>query len=114
MAEKEKKEKKETIIDFGLGGLFKGIGNFFDLLSEMGEEGETEVRRTGEFKVKGLDKAKSIYGVNIRMGLGGIPAVEHFGNIRATEEGPVVAEEREPLVDVFDEGDVILVIAELP
>ena len=114
MAEKEKKEKKETIIDFGLVGLFKGIGNSVDLLSKMGEEGETEIRRTGEFKVKGLDRAKGIYGVNIRMGLGEIPAVEHFGNIRAAEEGPVVAEEREPLVDVFDEGDVILVIAELP
>jgi len=26
----------------------------------------------------------------------------------------VVAEEREPLVDVFDEGDLILIVAELP
>ena len=48
------------------------------------------------------------------MGLGGTPTVEHFGNIRATDEGPVVAEEREPLVDVFDEGELILVVAELP
>ncbi|MFH1927436.1 MAG: archaeal heat shock protein Hsp20 [Chloroflexota bacterium] len=115
MADKGKKEKKDTFIDFGLGGLFKGIGNVIDLVSEMVEEGEEEVAQTGEFKVKGLgDKAKGVYGLHVRMGLGGIPTVEHFGNIRATEEGPVVAEEREPLVDVFDEGDVILVVAELP
>jgi len=114
MTEKGKREEKETVINFGLGGLFKGIGDFMDLLSEMVEEGETEVKRTGEFKVKGLDKAKGIYGFHVRTGLGGIPTVEHFGNIRATEEGPVVAEEREPLVDVFDEGDVILVVTELP
>ena len=115
MADKGKKEKKDTFIDFGLGGLFKGIGNVIDLVSEMVEEGEEEVSQTGEFKVKGLgDKAKGVYGLHVRTGVGGIPTVEHFGNIRATEEGPVVAEEREPLVDVFDEGDVILVIAELP
>ena len=115
MADKGKKEKKDTFIDFGLGGLFKGIGNVIDLVSEMVEEGEEEVSQTGEFKVKGLgDKAKGVYGLHVRTGVGGIPTVEHFGNIRATEEGPVVAEEREPLVDVFDEGDVILVVAELP
>jgi len=113
MNERGKKEK-ETGVDFGLGGLFKGIGNLTDLLSGMVEEGQTEFSRTGEFKIKGLDKARGVFGLNVRMGLEGIPAVEAFGNIRATEDGPVVAEEREPLVDVFDEGDVILVVAELP
>ena len=108
------KRKKETVVGFGLGGLLKGIGDFTDLLSQMVERGETEVRQTGEFRVKGLDKAKGIYGLTVRVGLGGAPTIERFGNIHATEEGPVVAEEREPLVDVFDEGDVILVVAELP
>ena len=115
MTEKKRTRREEEVrVDFGLGGLFKGIGNFIDLLSEMVEEGEEEVRRTGEFKVKGLEKAKGVYGFSVRMGLGGTPTVEHFGNIRATDEGPVVAEEREPLVDVFDEGELILVVAELP
>ena len=115
MTEKKRTRQEEGVqVDFGLGGLFKGIGNFIDLLSEMVEEGEEEVRRTGEFKVKGLEKAKGVYGFSVRMGLGGTPTVEHFGNIRATDEGPVVAEEREPLVDVFDEGELILVVAEMP
>ena len=108
------KRKKETVVGFGLGGLLKGIGDFTDLLSQMVEQGETEARRTGEFNIKGLDKAKGIYGLNVRVGLGGDPTIEHFGNIHATEHGPVVAEEREPLVDLFDEGDVLLVVAELP
>ncbi|MCG2769726.1 MAG: Hsp20/alpha crystallin family protein [Anaerolineae bacterium] len=112
---KRKTEREEGIrVDFGLGGVFKGIGNFIDLLSDMVEEGESEVSRHGEFKVKGLDQARGVYGFNVRMGLGGTPTVEHFGNIRATNEGPVVAEEWEPLVDVFDEGELILVVAELP
>jgi len=50
----------------------------------------------------------------VRTGVGGVPHVEHFGNIRSTESGPEVAEVREPLVDVFDEKDEIVIAAELP
>ena len=35
---KEDKEPKVKI-DFGLGGLFKGIGGLFDVVSKMTEEG---------------------------------------------------------------------------
>ena len=112
----EGKGKGEATLDFGMGGLFKGLGGFMDLLSEMMEAGESsEVTRTGEFKVKGLgDKAQGIYGVTVRTGIGGIPRVERFGNVRATEEGPVVAEVREPLVDLFDEDQEIVIVVELP
>lgn len=117
MAEERRKRERrpEVSIDLGLGGIFKGMGDFFELVSEMVEQGESEVSRTGEFAVKGLgDRAKGVYGFTIRTGLGGTPTVERFGNIRSTEEGPVVDEVREPLVDVFDEGEGILVVAELP
>jgi len=111
MAKEERGSKRE--FDFGLGGLFKGIGNLFDLVSKMTEEGTEELSRTGE--IKGLSgKAKGVYGFTIRMGLGGQPTVEQFGNIKKTEKGAVVAEVREPIVDVFDEEGLVLVLAELP
>jgi HSP20 family protein len=116
MPEKKKKETKgEAAFDLGFGGLFKGLGDFIDLLGEMVETGEEEVTRSGEFRIKGLgDKGRGVYGFSVRTGIGGVPRVERFGNIRTTEEGPVVAEVREPLVDVFDEGQEIVVVAELP
>jgi HSP20 family protein len=40
--------------------------------------------------------------------------VETFGNIKKTPEGPKVDEEREPMTDIFDEKDEIVVIAEMP
>lgn len=108
-------EEAKATLDFGLGGLFKGLGDFLDLFSDMIETGEEEVTRSGEFKVKGLgDKARGVYGFTVRTGIGGIPRVERFGNIRPTEEGPVVADVREPLVDIFDEGQEIVLVAELP
>ncbi len=112
MAKEEKEPKVQ--IDFGLGGLFKGIGNLFDVVSKMTEEGKEEYTRTGEIKGLG-DKAKGIYGFSVKMGIGGQPTVEQFGNIKKTDKGSVeVAEVREPIVDVFDEGDYLMVIAELP
>ncbi len=112
MAKEEKKTKVE--FDFGLGGLFKGMGGLFALVSRMTEEGKEEYTHSGEIKGLG-DKAKGIYGFSIKMGIGGQPTVEQFGNIKKTERGSVeVAEVREPIVDVFDEGDYLMVIAELP
>lgn len=111
----DRKREKEVALDLGFGGLFRGLGDFIDLLGGMIEEGEENVSRSGEFRVKGLgDKARGVYGLTIRTGIGGIPRVERFGNIRATKEGPVVAEVREPIVDVFDEGQEIVIVAELP
>jgi HSP20 family protein len=112
MAKKEENDKVE--IDFGMGkisfgGLFKGLGNLIDLASRLSEEG---MEKRGE--IKGLPKgAKGVYGFSIRT-LAGKPVIESFGNIRETAKGPVVEEIREPIVDVFDEADHILVIAELP
>jgi len=112
MAKKEENDKVE--IDFGMGkisfgGLFKGLGNLIDLAAKLKEEG---VEKRGE--IKGLPRgAKGVYGFSIRT-LAGKPVIESFGNIRETARGPVVEEVREPIVDVFDEEDHILVIAELP
>ena len=102
-------------LDLGLGGIFKGLGDLLDVLSDMSESGEEEVTRTGEFKVKGLgEKGRGVYGVSIRTGIGGIPQVQRFGNIRSSKEGAVVADVREPLVDVFEEEQEIVLVAELP
>lgn len=111
MTEKRRKEGAE--VEFGLGGLFKGISGLFDLVSKMVEEGKEEVTRTGEIRGLG-DKVKGMYGFTVKMGLGGKPIIEQFGNIKATEKGTVVEEVREPIVDVFDEEERLVVIAELP
>lgn len=103
-------------IDLGFGNLFKGLGDFIDLVSEMAETEGGEVSQTREFDVKGAgdQQARGVYGFSIRTGIGGSPRIERFGNIRKTETGPIVAEVREPLVDVFDEAEEIIIVAELP
>ncbi|MCG7852743.1 MAG: Hsp20/alpha crystallin family protein [Methanosarcinaceae archaeon] len=120
MTEKKNDEKDEGIsFDFGLGGLFKGLGNFIDTANKLAEKGE-ELSRTGEIKFSGLEKIKGlkdlkgVYGINIRTLADGRPSVQPFGNIRKTPKGPVVEEVREPIVDVFDEAEEIHIVAEMP
>lgn len=113
-----KKKEEATEVDFGIGkisfgGLFKGIGNLIDLVSKLEEEGKGEVRREGGF-TSPSGKTKAIWGFSIKTAVGGKPTVEPFGNVRETTKGPVVEEEREPIVDLFDEEDHLRIIAELP
>ena len=100
---------------FGLGDVFRGVGDLIEILKEMEAEGKTEVTRTGELRGTGrLKDLKGVYGFSVKVGLGGEPTVETFGNIRGGEAGPTVEEVREPLVDVFDEGGSMRVLAEMP
>jgi HSP20 family protein len=109
MPARKKAEKKEERFIPGFGGFFKNLGEIIEFIAEAAEKG---VSKVGE--IKGLGKeAKGVYGFSIRT-LAGEPIIESFGNIRETPGGPVVEEMREPLVDVFDEKDHLLVVAEMP
>jgi HSP20 family protein len=109
-----KRKDDEVDVDLGMGnisfgGLFKGLGNLIDLASKLNEQG---IEKKGE--ITGLPKgAKGVYGFSIKT-MAGKSVIESFGNIKDTRKGPVVEEVREPMVDVFDEKNRILVIAELP
>jgi len=112
---KEKKKKEEEIgFDFGICGLFKGIEKLVDLAAELKEAGG-EIKKEGEIDLSHLKEGmKGVFGFSIKTAVGGKPIVEPFGNIKKTPKGPKVEEEREPIIDVFDEKDEIRVYAEMP
>lgn len=115
--EKKNNKEDEQRSDFdllGLGGIFKGIEKLVDLAGKL--QNENEINKEGEINLDHLKKGmKGVYGFTIKSATGGgKPTVETFGNIKKTPEGPKVEEEREPMTDVFDEKDEILIIAEMP
>jgi len=108
------KEPKEN----GFLGLLGGFGAFIDKLGELAEKGE-QLRKSGEFKSSDpAGKVRGVYGFSVKVGLGNEDdiTVEPFGNVHKDEATgkTVVAEVREPMVDIFDEQDHVLIVAEMP
>lgn len=119
MARDKEKEDEGLDINFGigkfsLGGLFRGIEKLVDLAADLKEAGG-EIKKEGEIDLSHLKEGmKGVFGFSVKTAVGGRPVVEQFGNIKKTPKGPVVEEEREPITDLFDEKDEILVVAEMP
>jgi HSP20 family protein len=100
----------------GFGGVFKGLANLIEKLGDLAEKGE-QLKKSGEFQQRDV---KGVYGFSVKVGLGDKGdkevKVEPFGNVRKDERSgeTVVQEIREPVVDVFEEKDHALVVAEMP
>jgi len=115
--EKQGGGKADARGGFGLQGLLDGFQGLMEMAAKLKEAGG-EMNQTGEFSIPGLgEKGKGVFGFSVRTlagGDSGSVAVKPFGNIHKTAEGMCVEEDREPVVDVFEEGEQIRVIAELP
>lgn len=97
----------------GFSSLFDSLSQLIDMASEL--KGRETIQQEGEIDLGNIkDGMKAMYGFRLGTLSGGIPTVETFGNVKNTPEGPKVAEEREPLTDIFDEADLIKVYVEMP
>jgi HSP20 family protein len=115
MSEKRTDRTSHGGIETGLGGMLKGLGDLVEKLGELAETGQ-ELSKTGEIHGSGKE-VRGIYGFTVKVGLGEEgPRIEPFGNIRrdAKSGKTEVQEVREPMVDVFEEDDHLLILAELP
>ena len=115
MVEKKKDRNSHGGIEGGLGGIFKGLGDLVGKLNELAETGR-ELSQTGEIR-GAAGQTRGIYGFSVKVGLGDEgPRIEPFGNIRRDVKSgrTEVQEVREPMVDVFEEDDHLLLLAELP
>ena len=112
---KHNEKGSEGGFELGIGGMLKGLGDLVEKLGDLANTGE-QLSRTGE--IRGANKdLKGIYGFTVKVGLGDDrPRIEPFGNIRQDRESghTVVQEVREPVVDVFEEEEHVLVVAEMP
>lgn len=120
MAKKTRDMAQDDVVGSNVGGILGGLSDLVQKLADLAEKGK-ELKASGEFPGSAGDKEmKAVYGFNVKFGLDKKGSdrikVEPFGNVTKDKESgrTVVHEVREPLVDVFEEDDHILVVAEMP
>lgn len=129
---KKKKEKKDDEIkepdehelmlremERELDRMMPGMGRMFRELERELERTMPEMLRMMEQMMAEMQKSPEgqpvFRGIRIVIGPDGIPRVEEFGNVRKTPDGrPRIAKYREPLVDVIERDDEVIITAELP
>ncbi|MEM0236500.1 MAG: archaeal heat shock protein Hsp20 [Desulfurococcus sp.] len=102
--------------------LFDEIGKVFedmermvwDLMRRFSRGFTPEELREIERQLERQGIRPYVYGFSITIGPDGKPVIREFGNMRRERGKPVITEEREPLIDVFESGDEVTVIAEIP
>jgi len=96
--------------------------DIFDEFERMNQMIEDIIRRSFRFEPEefferagepGRPKVYT-YGFSVKIGPDGKPVVREFGNIFPGRYGPEIRPEIEPLVDVMEKDDEIVVVAELP
>jgi len=102
---------------------FEGEWDIFEYVREMMEEMFEDMisfpeelvreRKTPYGTIREIGPI--VYGFSYSIGPDGKPVFREFGNVRPGIAGrPVVSDKREPLVDIMEEDDEIVIIAELP
>ena len=86
-----------------------------ELMKQLGENAPDELDEESLKEMLGeLQKNPMVWGFSAAVGPDGRVQLNPFGNVTATGQTPTVREEREPLVEVEDQDEAVMVIAELP
>lgn len=90
--------------------------DFFREFEEFDRFFRELMERSFEDLAKGKSEAGKtyVYGFTYYIGPDGKPVFREFGNVRPSRTGFMVQEEREPLVEVYEEGDEVIIVAEVP
>lgn len=91
---------------FGISQIFKEIANLINLADQKEEK---EIRKSGTFGRLAEKGLKGSYGVNVRFGLGDKTTIINSNTTNSKEDFP-----NETIIDIFDEGNLFMVVADLP
>jgi HSP20 family protein len=86
--------------------------DFFRDFDEIMEEMMEDFQRMDEAERR--SREPYVFGFSFSLGPDGRPVLREFGNVRSGPVKPVLSEEREPLMDIYEEGGDLVILAEVP
>jgi HSP20 family protein len=106
------KDQNTSFDLFGLTNLFKGINELLDLAENIEKKNPITIDKTNiELLENGM---KGVYGFTVNTVMEGSSKVKALDHIKKITNGQKVDEEREPLTEILDQKDEIIVISEIP
>ncbi len=94
--------------------MFKDIEEMMDRMMKQMRDGRLlDPSKMEEFMRDPQSTNPFVFGFSMRVGPDGKPIIQRFGNVSGEEEFKMTPH-LEPLVDVIEEDDEIIVVAELP
>jgi HSP20 family protein len=112
MDQNKNKDQNAYVDPFGLTNLFKGINELLDLAENIEKKDSDNTDKTHQDHLE--NGMKGVYDLTVNTVLDGNLKDENVDNIKKTSNGSKFDKEREPLTEVLDQKDEIIVIAEMP
>ena len=108
--DKNKKWKRKR--DWNFDDIFEN----FEKLTEFLEEEFNRIFEEPNFNTFDIffKEKPLIYGFSISIDPNGKPRIQEFGNISSKGEKPLISDKREPLIDIINNENEIIIIAEIP
>jgi HSP20 family protein len=105
-------KQKDNNLSVGIPAVFGGFIDLIQIAVEIVAKSPADTLSRGRRRI--TEGIHAIYGVSLRVSAQGA-MIASFGNVRQNErKEPVIDEARAPMVDILDQDDHYLVIAELP
>jgi HSP20 family protein len=118
--DEDRRKKKRWWDDDSFDMQFEAIQRMFEELMKKFADTDPEdlfgadAQDQFEEMLKNLQKNPMVWGFSAAVGPDGKMRLNPFGNLNPEGGPPVVQEEREPLIDVMEQDEDIIIVAELP
>ncbi|HEY7419935.1 MAG TPA: Hsp20/alpha crystallin family protein [Ktedonobacteraceae bacterium] len=121
MSEKDDDQKKQSVEkaseifsnrSHSFSDLFRSLGNLIDFVASMDDDKNEE--RYSKKISDPSGRFKAAFELSVKTGLNNRSDIETVDRRIMPTQETIIEEETRPIVDVFDEGTYILIIAELP
>ncbi|MFX1564966.1 MAG: archaeal heat shock protein Hsp20 [Promethearchaeota archaeon] len=118
--EDDRRKRKRWWDDESTDAQFEALQRMFEEIMKMFSDVNPEdmfgpdAQHQLEEIMKQLEKNPMVWGFSAGIGPDGKMRLNPFGNLKPEGAPPTVRSEREPLIDVMEQEDKVIIIAELP